>query len=197
MIEMILNRYRGTGDIFAIGSLKITGVMLYAAYLGLLIGFLSEWYYGLLVVGLFLAGESYAWGTWISFLCYPENHEKEYDSKVGRGFPYIHYIANSITNQYKDYKLYCEVALAIRGLFWWIPIILLLSYVNLIPIWFIFVSALGLSLGFPVACYLSTIWNFEYTSKFISIKGNWEKQEIIYGLFHFLFLTAPLIYFLY
>lgn len=196
MFEMILNRYRGTGDIFIIGSLKITGVMLYTLYLGLLVGFLSEWYYGIITGILFLAGESYAWGTWVSYLCYPENHEKEYDSKVGRGFPYIHYIANSVTNQYKDYKRYCEIALTLRGFFWWFPIILLLLFLNLLPIWFAFISLIGLSIGFPVACYLSRIWNFEYSSKFISVRGNWEKQEIIYGFFHFMFLTAPLIYFL-
>ena len=40
MIESILNRFRGTGDIFKISSVPITGNILYAVYIALVIGIL-------------------------------------------------------------------------------------------------------------------------------------------------------------
>ena len=40
MIESILNRFRGTGNIFKISSVPITGNILYAVYIALVIGIL-------------------------------------------------------------------------------------------------------------------------------------------------------------
>ena len=69
MIECsVLNRLRGIGDVLRVGNFRVTGIMLYALYLMVVVTMISEWYYGLAFVVLFVAGESYAWGKWIGYL---------------------------------------------------------------------------------------------------------------------------------
>ena len=181
--EAVLNRLRGTGDVLRVGNFRVTGIMLYALYLMVVVTMLSEWYYGLAFVVLFLAGESYAWGKWIGYLVdYEDEHSPEYDSKVGKGFPYIHYMANYIVNERVDYKRYCQVALAIRGFFWWFPLYLLFAYIGLISYFEAIIIGILLGIGFPIACYIGRNWRFEYKSKWLLLKRGWENQEIIYGL---------------
>lgn len=185
MIECsILNRLRGTGDVLRVGGFMVTGTMLYALYLMVVVTMISEWYYGLAFVVLFLAGESYAFGKWVGYLVdYEAEHKPEYDSKVGKGFPYIHYIANYVVSERVDYKKYCQVALAIRGFFWWFPLYLLFAYIGLISYFEATIIGILLGIGFPVACYIGRNWRFEYKSKWLLLKRGWENQEIIYGLF--------------
>ena len=182
--EAVLNRLRGTGDVLRVGNFRVTGIMLYALYLMIVVTMISEWYYGLAFVVLFVAGESYAWGKWIGYLVdYEDEHSPEYDSKVGKSFPYIHYIANAIVSERIDYKRYCQVALAIRGFFWWFPLYLLFAYIGLISYFEAIIIGILLGIGFPIACYIGRNWRFEYKSKRLLLKRGWENQEIIYGLF--------------
>lgn len=181
MIEAVLNRWRGTGDLFSISKIKITGTMVYALYMFVVVTLLSTWYYGIGTAVLFLAGESYAWGTWVSYLCYPDNHEKEYTSKVGRGFPYIHYVANTLVHQEKDYKKYCQVALTLRGLYWWLPIYLLLAFAGVISYTAAIVAGLILGVGFPIACELGRRLKLNVDKKYLQITNSWENQEVVYG----------------
>lgn len=59
MIEAVLNRFRGTGDIIKISEkYSITGTHLYASYIGLVIGLFSTWYFGVLGAIAFIVGES-------------------------------------------------------------------------------------------------------------------------------------------
>lgn len=184
VLEAVLNRLRGIGDVLRVGNFRVTGIMLYALYLMIVVTMLSEWYYGLAFVVLFVAGESYAWGKWIGYLVdYEDKHSPEYDSKVGKGFPYIHYIANYIVSERIDYKRYCQVALAIRGFFWWFPLYLLFAYIGLISYFEAIIIGILLGIGFPIACYIGRNWRFEYKSKWLLLKRGWENQEIIYGLF--------------
>ena len=183
VLEAVLNRLRGTGDVLRVGSFRVTGIMLYALYLMIVVTMISEWYYGLAFVVLFVAGESYAWGKWIGYLVdFEDEHEPEYDSKVGKGFPYIHYMANYIVSERIDYKRYCQVALAIRGFFWWFPLYLLFAYIGLISYFEAIIIGILLGIGFPIACYIGRNWRFEYKSKWLLLKRGWENQEIIYGL---------------
>ena len=65
MLEMLFNRWRGTGVIFW----KINGNTIYAVYWALLVGFFSgTWYWGLLFGGLYILGESFAWGKWVGYV---------------------------------------------------------------------------------------------------------------------------------
>ena len=211
-MEIILNRWRGTGNIFSISIFNINGTMIYALYLGLLFGLITQWYIGIVVMICFFIGESFTWGKWVGSLCYPEKIkiEKAYENKKGYTFPYIHYIANFFIKEKVNYFKYCNLALSIRGLFWAlivysslfngqgiinffiininyifnlnIDLLIIKSHINIFEYIFI---CLTYAIGFPIACYLSRKKSFSYKSKFISIVGKWESQEIYYGFIHF------------
>lgn len=189
-MEILLNRSRGTGIVFW----RITGTMLYALYVGLLVTVLSEWYYGLVAIMLFLVGESFAFGKWVGFLVdYEDEHTPEYDSKVGKSFPYIHYIANAVVKEVDNYKRYCQVALVIRGFIWWTPLLIMLGYIELLGWYQVVVSSVVLSVGFPVACAIGREWKLEYESKYLKLRRGWENQEVVYGAIQFACLTLMLL----
>lgn len=189
-MEILLNRWRGTGNIYK----GITGTMLYALYFGLLIGIISQWHYGLIAIGLFLFGESFAFRKWVGFLVdYEDKHTPEYDSKVGKSFPYIHYLANYIVKEKENYKRYCQIALTIRGFIWWTPLLILLGSINLISWYQAVISSIVLSIGFPFACWIGRNWTFEYKSKYFFTQRGWENQEVIYGLFQFICITFSIL----
>jgi len=198
MLEPILNRWRGTGKIFW----KISGNIIYAIYWCILIFSLSFLYYnsyisiliGLLFAGLYILGESFCWGKWVGYLTYSDSPE-DYDNPDGKSFPWVHYIAETFIEQRDDYKNYCRLALAIRGLFWWVLPVTFLYSIQLIPLWFVPVTLMGLSIGFPIAAELGKRLDFEYHSRYLNLSRGWENQELIYGFIHFLFLTAPLLCF--
>lgn len=223
ILEAILNRLRGTGNIFSISKLNITGTMIYALYIfglvfilsfienatlpNLIIEFLNSYniylnrvenyfYISLFGTFLFLIGESFAFGKWVGFLVdYEDKHTPEYDSKVGKSFPYIHYMANSIVKEKDNYKLYCQVALAIRGFIWWTPLLLLLGQINALSWYQVIINSIILAIGFPFACYVGRNWTFEYKSKYFFTKQGWENQEIVYGAIQFLCVTFSIILF--
>ena len=184
MIEPILNRWRGTGDIFNVFGFAITGVNIYAVYLGLLFGIVtSSWIVGILTVVGFRAGESFGWGKWVGALCYHPT-EPNYDDLEGYNFPFIHKIANFIIKERKDFLNYCRLALGIRGLIWGLFIYLPLVSFQYISILDYALVSLLYGLGFPLCCELSRLKSFHYESKFISISGKWETQEVYYGIIH-------------
>lgn len=187
-MEILLNRWRGTGIIFY----KIKGVQIYALYLGLLVGLLSNYLYGLLTIILFILGESFGWGKWVGCLT-DDKPIKNYDDLEGRNFPFIHYIANFFIKEKEDYLNYCRLALSIRGFIWWTPILILLGFIDLLSWYQVVINSIILAVGFPIGCELSKLWNFEYKSKFLSISGNWEKQEVIYGLFQFVCISLSIL----
>ena len=212
MIEMVLNRLRGTGDIFNISKFRVTGTMLYALYILIVSALLifnynleanavisyllsllcvhgydlvvTNVFYSVSAVMLFLLGESYAFGKWVGFLVdYEDEHTPEYDSKVGKGFPYIHYIANYIVNERVDYKRYCQVALAIRGLFWWLPLYLLFASIGFISYVEAILLGVVVGIGFPVAAYVGRNWDYNKKIGVLEFKRGWENQEVVYGAF--------------
>lgn len=189
MLESIFNRWRGTGIIFW----KINGNTIYALYWVVLIGIFGTWYWGLLFAGLYVLGESFSWGKWVSYICFPENHEKEYDNKTGRGFPWIHYIANFFINQEHDYLNYCRLALGIRGLFWWVLPLLLIYFIDLIQFWQLIFGLIVVSVGFPLAADLSRLYNPHIVTKYFVCDTNWETQECIYGVFQFIGITLMIL----
>lgn len=194
-LPVLLNRWRGTGVIITIGKFRLIGNIIYALYIASIVGCayaltFGGWIsigYGLLGGILYIAGESFAWGKWVGYLTHYEGEGKhDYDNDDGRSFPYIHYIAQSIVKQEKDYKTYCQVALTIRGLFWWLPLLVLLGTIDLISWYQVAFSSIFLAVGFPVACYLGTLLKVEYKSKYLNLSRGWENQEVFYGLFHWI-----------
>ena len=218
MIEAILNRLRGTGDVFN----DITGTMLYATYLlavcsmlifnintevNSVVVYLLEYigvvgydllatnvFYTLSIGLLFLIGESYAFGKWVGYLVdYENEHTPEYTSKVGKGFPYIHYMAEAIVSEKVNYERYCQVALAIRGLVWWTPVYVVLGFAGIIGWIEVVIASITLAIGFPVACKIGREWKYEKKIGPIEFKRGWENQEIVYGLFQGLCLWYVII----
>lgn len=189
IMEILLNRWRGTGNMFGISIFNITGTMIYALYLGLLFGLITEWYIGILVLICFLIGESFGWGKWVGALCYPEtktNLQKEYNDKEGYNFPFIHYIANFIIPEKKEFFKYCNLALYLRGMIWALFLYLPLVVFNYISYLEYIIISIICGFGFPLACYLSRKKSFNYKNKFISVVGKWETQEVYYGFIHFI-----------
>ena len=185
MIECsVLNRLRGIGDVLRVGSFRVTGIMIYALYLMIVVSLVTEWYYGLAFVVLFVAGESYAWGKWVGYLVdYEGEHSPEYDSKVGKSFPYTHYIANAIVSERVNYKRYCQVALALRGFVWFAPMYAVLWYAELINWIEAAVISIVLAVGFPIAAYIGRNWDYNAKFGVLEFKRGWENQELVYGAF--------------
>lgn len=228
MLEPILNRLRGTGDVIVTKYFKITGTMLYALYIGLLAGtlcyvsdvrftalqeivsiismylfdikiafssFTHSMIGGVASAVLFLLGESFAFGKWVGYLVdYENEHEPEYDNRVGKGFPYIHYIADAIVKEKEDYKRYCQVALTIRGFFWFAPLLLFLGYIGIMDWLVIPISLVMLSVGFPFACEIGRDWDYNKKFGVLEFKRGWENQEVVYGFVHFVAITLPLLF---
>jgi hypothetical protein len=102
--------------------------VIYSLYIGLVVGFLSfDPFYGFIALSLYILGESMGWGKWVGYLTADEAPEN-YDDLEGYDFPYIHKTANLIVKERKNYKLYCQVALAIRGFYWWTPLYLFFCF---------------------------------------------------------------------
>lgn len=195
MLEMLFNRWRGTGDIFW----KINGNIIYATYWALLVGFISGvWYWGLLFGGLYILGESFAWGKWVGFVSmsdrenYKPKEDGDYINDDGMKFPWIHHISNFFIKQRVDYLNYCRLALVIRGLFWWLLPLSLLLFLDLIVLWQYIFGLVVVSAGFPLAAELSRYVGISFQSKYLNLSTGWENQEVIYGLFHFIGITLML-----
>lgn len=186
-MEILLNRWRGSGDIFNISKFAITGTMLYALYIFVLVSILSNPIYGFVATALFLGGESLAFGKWVGYLTYPENYKKEQfeANKKGSNFPFIHQTANILINQSNPFK-YSVLALSIRGLYWWLPLYLLFAYIGLISYFETVIIGILLGVGFPTACILSRKFTFRFKYKYLECTDNWHRQELIYGFFQFI-----------
>ena len=186
-MELLLNRWRGTGIIFSIFNYGITGVNIYATYLAILFGAITQnIYIALLTFICFRIGESFGWGKWVGALVTdePKNLEVEYLDKEGYGFPYIHYMANLIQPERENFRRYCTVALGIRGAIWGA-----LIYIGLVSLGYIawyeyFAAILVYGIGFPLACLVGKEYIINKEYKYLSMRDAWESQEIYYGIIH-------------
>ena len=152
MIEIILNRLRGTGDIFFISKVPITGTILYASYMALIVGLLTSSVLNALIIAvLYILGESMGWGKWVGYLT-ADNHPENYNDKEGYNFPFIHQTANLLANEKEHYRLYCQIALGLRGFYWWILPYLFMAYIDLTSYYEAVLFSILLGVLFPIAC---------------------------------------------
>jgi hypothetical protein len=237
----ILNRLRGTYGWMSKVIGVVAGLLLYAKYAGS-IGYtyvsvdLLKYFEGsyvlsalvdnsmLLAVGImvgYVVGESIGWGLGVGTLTglrekgFALHGEREYGWYTGTQ-RLVEYL---IPPTQDNWLWHCRLALFIRGLWWWVPV--------LAPLWFVgfgastlLCGAILLAVGFPVACeigyYSTMVFNFGYNYKtektelfykgklvkssgvkFINMSGGWEHQEVWYGVIQdivvvWLFLAAVL-----
>lgn len=201
-LPVLLNRWRGTGAIITIGNFKLIGNIIYALYIAGIVGCtyvltVGGWIsagYGIIAGILYIIGESFAWGKWVGHLTHYEGEGKhDYTNDDGRSFPYIHYITQFIVKQEVNYTRYCEVALAIRGLFWWLPLMVMLWLIGLVQVYALIVGLIVLAIGFPIAAYIGNMIHIEFKSRYLNMSRGWENQELVYGLFHWMVLTLVLL----
>lgn len=210
MIECsVLNRLRGTGVIKHFGTLRIlnkeievkfVGNHLYGLWIALVLGIatMNVWL-GLAVFVAYLVGEAKGWGEWVGALTRHEPWDDRmlqgnYLDEEGKTFPFIYQISNffikekidgTFKEQCEQYRKHATLALMLRGMYWWLPVYLVLAAFGVIS-WHIAVMAgVGLGVAFPIAAEIGRHWKFTrtYDLKFIklSFSQGWENQEVVYG----------------
>ena len=223
MIECgILNRLRGTGVIKHFGTInivnkkievKFVGNHLYGLYLALVFGLLTmNVWLGLSVLVAYLIGEAKGWGEWVGSLTSTEPWKEEllqrnYADNEGKTFPFIYQITNffikekidgTFEEQCKQYRKHVTLALALRGMYWWLPVYLVLAIFQIITYQEAFAIATLLGIAFPIACEIGKRIKFNktYDLKFIklSFSQGWENQEVVYGLFQGIALWYTIIF---
>lgn len=169
----ILNRLRGTWAIMAKVNGLILGIGLY-----LLTGNVIA---GIALAIAYVAGESMGWGKWIGGVIDGNKTatEAELADEEGRNNG-IHWLANKIAPETEDYAKYCFVALAIRGVYWWLPVMLVLVYFGVIVYGLGIALAGLLGIAFPLSVVIAN-----KTSKWFSVKfmnDSWGQAEVWYGI---------------
>ena len=119
-----------------------------------------------------------------------------YADNEGKTFPFIYQVTNffikekidgTFEEQGKQYRKHVTLALALRGLYWWLPVYLVLAIFQIITYQEALIIATLLGSAFPIAAEIGKRITFtkEYNLKFIklSFSQGWENQEVVYGLF--------------
>ena len=214
----ILNRLRGTGVLKHFGTLhmgsknieiKLVWNHVYGLYFGLIFGYISgSFLIGFLTLIAYLIGESKGWGEWVGALTTTDVKDeewlqKQYKDNEGIGFPFIHQIANwlepeqiegTLEERLEQYNKYATVALMFRGIYWFLPMMVLFIITGLIS-WFIGLMLIILiGIGFPVACYLGKMINFNGSFGILKFNQGWENQEVVYGLFQGILIFILVVY---
>ena len=209
IFEAILNRLRGTGVIKHFGTLKMfnkeievkfVGNHLYGLWIALVLGIatMNAWL-GLAVLVAYLVGESKGWGEWVGSLSrvepWTEEHlQGDYKDDEGKTFPFIYQISNffikekidgTFEEQCKQYRKHATLALMLRGMYWWLPVYLVMAAFGAISWYVAIIVSIVAGIAFPIACELGKRWKFTrtYDLKFIELEMSpgWSNQEIVYG----------------
>ena len=168
----ILNRLRGTWGWMA----KVNGVIL-----GLLFWFITGDTWMLLIAPLYVLGESMGWGKWLVGVYEKRTTPLAQHLTEKEGYKNgIHYIANYLFPEHKNYYRYCYTALTIRGIYWFSITLLPLTIFGYVSLIDYLVSTLLLGVGFPLSVRIGALtdtkWGFKFMDNF------WEHAEVWYGL---------------
>nr|DAN69591.1 MAG TPA: hypothetical protein [Caudoviricetes sp.] len=163
MMFWILNRLRGQYGYFAKANALVVALLIFA--------FLGNFYLAIICGLGYLLGEAKGWGVWVGALTSHgadkgESESRGIEALAGRFIPRAHWIA------------FCRVCLFIRGLIWWLPVLVPLAFVGIYgaPLF-----AVLLAVGFPLACELGYRTNFRFRLKRLEIESAWARQELLYG----------------
>lgn len=210
LLCLISNRLRGTGVIKHFGTLnvgdkkvdiKFNGNLLYGLVVSGMFTAVGGIWLGLAVFAAYLIGEAKGWGEWVGSLSrvepWTEKHlNDDYNDDEGKTFPFIHQITNFFIKERIDgtfeqralqYRRYATLALSLRGMYWWLPVYLVMAAFGVISWYVAVIAGVVLGLMFPLACEIGKRWKFErvYDLKVIklSFSPGWENQEVVYGIF--------------
>jgi hypothetical protein len=170
----VLNRLRGTYGYFSHVTGLTIGILFYL--------FTNDIYTALGLYVMYVFGESFGWGKWIGGVY--RNYRGVPTASIvadeeGRNNG-IHFIANLINPETKNYYRYCFTALWIRGFYWFALAMLPLVIGGYLDIPNYLVIAILIGYGFPISVKLGTYttkkFNFKYMNDF------WEHAEVWYGL---------------
>ncbi len=222
IFEALGNRFRGTGVIKHFGTLKMfnkeieikfVGNHLYGLWIALVLGIatMNAWL-GLAVLVAYLVGESKGWGEWVGSLTRHEPWDEQmlqhcYKDDEGKTFPFIYHISNffikekidgTFEEQCNQYRKHATLALILRGMYWWLPVYLVLAIFQIITYQEALIIATLLGIAFPIAAEIGRRITFTktYDLKFIklSFSQGWENQEVVYGLFQGIALWYTIIF---
>ena len=178
----ILNRMRGQYGWFS----KVNALLL-AILLFIILFIWGKYAYLAVVCGLgYLAGESMGWGVWVSALLAHSGYTDEKEApKSG-----ISQIASKLFDPKKHWLWYARTALAIRGLYWFIPTYVALYFAGANAI-VLSIAILVLAISFPISCEIAHLKpNMIRFKKVIKLgkkelkfcsESAWDEMEIIYG----------------
>lgn len=172
----ILNRLRGTYGYFA----HINGLII-----GLVFGliFTNPWL-GLALYAGYVGGESLGWGKWVGAICLNIQDPTDKQLKEMEGEYGIHQVADFFIDDESDYQGYARLALALRGMLWWLGIIAPLIAFGIVTWWIGIIHLLAVGVAFPYAFVAgrATEQKFNFKWKFFHISGHWEHGEVWYGI---------------
>lgn len=185
IIMGVLNRYpRGVA---AWGPYPV------GAFLGLVI-YLSTHnaYAAATIAGLYILGESFGWGKWLSTVpCWDDQY---YTQAIYNGGMLIarndgksngiHWLAEKVAKETKDFRKYAISALVIRGFYWYAPILFALAFFGITPIWLAAILAVSVGILMPIS-YLLAYWTVGETTY-------WPRGEHIFGVVQGLALSLAL-----
>ena len=217
----VLNRLRGTGLIKELGVITLPYIYktpikvnlvwnhIYGLYLGIIVGLLTlnvGW--GILALLLYIVGESKGWGEWLGALTNYKPKDtmwllRQYKDNEGKKFPFIQQIANffikeeikdtTLSKRISQYMKYATLALILRGIYWWLPLYLLLAYLKLISYPEAIIGVLILGLSFPITCIISKYIGFNKRIWIVQFGRGWENQEVLTGMMHGIVLWVLLL----
>ena len=177
----ILNRLRGGGfrkDI-DLPWVWINGLVLYVLFFSID----KNIYYSIAILILYVLGESYGWGVWAGAMGYDEpakelmmNGSQEEARHTG-----IRQIADFLIGPKKYGWFNAALALAIRGFYWFAPLLLIVFFRGHIGVSTLVAALFILSFGFPLSftfARMSSMYGGINRSEF---KTAWEQGEVWYG----------------
>ena len=182
-----MNRLRGAKH-STIGKFGAIAILCFIAFQSIGTNYLC---FAFLAVA-YLLGEAMGWGKWIATLIEREPRYDEdegltilFDGKV-RIWDGIHHLASLFISEFDDYLNYSRLALAIRGVYWWGPVYLILYYFGVADLTTAIVSTLILGVCFPLSVEVARYLDLKNIGLFMRkgltwSESDWAYAELFYG----------------
>ena len=207
LLFAILNRVRGAGYWVLGIPLHTISKIVIPVMLAILIvpfSFSIEFFkLAVLLILVYKLGELWGWGKWMGTILkrydfIEDNQEGDGDGRKSG----IYYIANFFINEKANPLNNSRLALAIRGTYWWLPVLGVFYYYNAVSLPNMLVAAMVLGVWFPFSCEIARWYELagqtRWTTGYVVgkqwglpsfVKDSWECSEVIYGFIQGLVFT--------